>query len=43
MKKGGIKGGVTGVGKGIYGLIVKPVAGVNIYLFFVYIQNKIII
>ena len=27
MKKGGIKGGVTGVGKGIYGLIVKPVAG----------------
>lgn len=27
IKKSGIKGGVTGVGKGIYGLIVKPVAG----------------
>lgn len=27
MKKGGIKGGALGVGKGIYGLIVKPVAG----------------
>lgn len=31
MKRGGIKGGVTGVGKGIYGLIVKPVAG-NVFL-----------
>jgi len=27
MKKGGIKGGVQGVGRGIYGLIMKPVAG----------------
>ena len=26
-KKGGLKGGVTGVGKGLYGLVMKPVAG----------------
>lgn len=32
VKKGGIKGGVTGFGKGIYGLIVKPVAGYKINL-----------
>ena len=40
MKKGGIKGGVTGVGKGIYGLIVKPVAGRIIFLSF---SNKLFI
>lgn len=28
-KKGGLKGGVTGVGKGLYGLVMKPVAGSN--------------
>lgn len=40
MKKGGIKGGVQGMGKGIYGLIVKPVAGL-FFIFFIEFQTKI--